>query len=74
MQTNQELWGERLERLEGIVHSQGQALLAQERRLKEIEEGRKRTEEELRVQAQGLEDWEPTGRPEICPASRAEGS
>ena len=52
----------------------GQALLAQERRLKEIEEGRKRTEEELRVQAQGLEDGEPTGLPENCPALRAEGS
>ena len=74
MQTNHELRGEILERLEGIVHSQGQVLLAQERKLQEIEEGRKRTEEELRVQAQGLEDWEPTGCPEICPASRAEGS
>ena len=73
MQTNHELRGERLERLEGIVHSQGQALLAQERRLKEIEEGRKRTEEELRVQAQGLEDCEPTGRPKTCPASKADG-
>ena len=65
MQTNHELQGERLERLEGIVHSQGQALLAQERRLKEIEESRKRTKEELRVRAQGLEDGEPTGCPEI---------
>ena len=47
MQTNHKLRGERRERLEGIDHSQGQALLAQERRLKEIEESRKRTKEEL---------------------------
>merc|ERR1712082_378553 len=60
MQINHELHGERLERLEGIVHSQEQVLLAQERKLKEIEEGRKRTGGELRVQAQRLEDWEPT--------------
>ena len=73
MQTNHELHGERLERLEGIVHSQEQVLLAQERKLKEIEEGRKRTGGELRVQAQRLEDWEPTNRPKTCPASRADG-
>ena len=72
MQTNHELQGERLERLEGIVHSQGQVLLAQERKLKEIEEGRKRTGGELRVQAQRLEDWEPTGHPKTCLASRAD--
>ena len=41
--------------------------------MKEIEEGRKRTEEELWVQAQRLEDWEPTGCPKTCPASRADG-
>ena len=41
MQTKHELHGERLERLEGIIHSQEQALLAQARKLKEVEEGRK---------------------------------
>merc|ERR1711867_214643 len=73
MQTNHELHGERLERLEGIVHSQEQTLLALERKLREIEEGRKRTGGELWVQARRLEDWEPTGCPRTCPASRADG-
>ena len=73
MQTNHELQGERLERVEGIVHSQEQALLTQERKLKEVEEGRKKIGEELRVQAQRLEDWEPTCRPRACPAAGAAG-
>ena len=54
MPTSHELHGERLKRLEGIVHSQEQVLLGQERKLKEIEEGRKRTGEEPWVQAQRL--------------------
>ena len=73
MQTNHELHGERLERLEGIVHSQEQALLAQERKLREVEEGRKKIGGELRVQAQRQEDWEPTCRPRACPAAGADG-
>ena len=36
IQTNYELHGERLERLEGIVHSQEQALLSQERKLRKV--------------------------------------
>ena len=58
MQTNHELHGKRLERLEGIVHSQEQALLAQERKLREVEEGRKKIGGELRVQAQRRENRE----------------
>ena len=42
MQTNHKLHGERLERLEGFVYSQEQGLLAQERKLREVEEGRKK--------------------------------
>ena len=49
MQINQELHGKRLERLEGIVHLQGQALLAQERTLKGFGEGEKKIGGELRV-------------------------
>ena len=41
MQINQELQRRRLERLEGIVHLQEQALLAQERTLKGVGEGEK---------------------------------
>ena len=52
MQTNHELQGERLERLEGIVHSQEQALLAQERKLREVEEGSKKIGGKLQFQAQ----------------------
>ena len=52
MQTNHELHRERLERLEGIVHSQEQALLTQERKLREVKEGRKKIGGELQVQAQ----------------------
>ena len=55
------------------VHNQEQALLAQERKLKEVEEGRKKIGGELRVQAQRLEDWEPTCRPRDCPAAGADG-
>ena len=36
MQTNYKLHGKRLERLEGIVHSQEQALLSQERKLRKV--------------------------------------
>ena len=56
MQTSHKLHGERLEKLEGIVHSQEQALLAQERKLREVKEGRKRIGGELRVEAHRLED------------------
>ena len=73
MQTNHELHGERLERLEGIVHSQEQALLAQERKLREVEEGRKKIGGELRVQAQRVEDWEPTCHQGACSAAGSDG-
>ena len=72
MQINQELHKERLERLEGLVHSQEQALLAQGRKLKEVEEGRKEIGKELRAQAQRLEDWESTCRPRACPTAGAD--
>ena len=55
MQMNQELHKERLERLEGLIHSQEQALIAQGGKLKEIEEGRKEIGKELRAQTQRLE-------------------
>ena len=45
MQTNHEIHKERLERLEGIIRSQEQVLLAQARKLKEVEESRKQIEE-----------------------------
>lgn len=73
MQINQELHKERLERLEGIIHSQEQALLAQGRKLKEVEEGRKERGKELRAQAQTLEDWELTCHPRACPIAGADG-
>ena len=73
MQTNHEIHGKRLERLEGIVHSQEQALLAQERKLREVKEGRKKIGGELRVQAQRWEDLGPTCRPRACPAAGADG-
>ena len=69
MQTNHKLHGERLERLEGIVHSQEQALLAQERKLREVEEGSKKIGGELQVQAQRVEDWDPTSRLGTCSAA-----
>ena len=72
MQTNHELHGERLERLEGIVHSQEQALLAQERKLREVEEGRKKIGGELRVQAQRQKDRESTCIPRACPTVGAD--
>ena len=50
MQLNQELQRRRLERLEGIVHLQEQALLAQERALEGFGEGEKKLGRELRVQ------------------------
>ena len=50
IQTNYELQKERLERLEGIVRSYKIALLSQERKLREIEEGNKRIGEDLQVQ------------------------
>ena len=50
MQIDQELHGKRLEMLEGIVHLQEQALLAQERTLKGVGEGEKKIGGELRVQ------------------------
>ena len=56
MQTNHKLHGKRLERLEGIVHSLEQALLAQDRKMREVKEGRKKVGGELRVQAQRRED------------------
>ena len=73
MQTNHKLHGKRLERLEGIVHIQEQALLAQERKLREVKEGRKKIGGELRVQAQRREDREPTCSPRACPAVGADG-
>ena len=51
IQTNYELHEERLEQLEGIVHSHEKALLSQERKLREIGEGNKRIGEDLQVQA-----------------------
>ena len=62
MQTNYELNGERLERLEGIFHSHERALLSQERKLREVEEGSKKIGGDLQVQAQRVEDWDPTSR------------
>ena len=47
MQINQELHGKRLEKLEGILHLQGQALLTQERTLKGVREGEKKIGGEL---------------------------
>ena len=73
MQINQELHGKRLERLEGIVHLQGQALLAQERTLKGVGEGEKKIGGELRVQNKRRKEKEPTCRPRACPAVGAEG-
>ena len=73
MQINQELHKERLERLEGLIHSQEQALLAQGRKLKEVEEGRKEIGKELRAQTQRLEEWELTCRPTAGPIAGADG-
>ena len=73
MQINYELHKERLEKLEGIVHSQEQALLTQERKLKEVKKGRKEIGKELRAQAQRLEDWELTCCPRACPTAGADG-
>ena len=73
MQINQELHGKRLERLEGIVHLQGQALLAQERTLKGVGEGEKKLGRELRVQNPRRKGKEPTCHPRACPAVGAEG-
>ena len=60
IQINKELHGERLERLEGIVHSHERALLSQERKLREVEAGSKKIGGDLQVQAQTVEDWDPT--------------
>ena len=60
IQTNYELHRERLERLEGIVRSHERALLSQERKLREVEEGSKKIGGDLQVQAQRVEDWDPT--------------
>ena len=60
IQTNYELHEERLERLEGIVSSHKIALLSQERKLREIGEGSERAGEDLQVQAQRVEGWNPT--------------
>ena len=73
MQINQELQRRRLERLEGIVHLQEQALLAQERTLKGVGEGEKKIRGELRVQNQRWKGKEPTCHPGACPAVGAEG-
>ena len=55
MQTNHKLHGERLERLEGIIHSQEQALLTQERKLKEVKEGRKKIGRRIKDPSQETE-------------------
>ena len=60
IQTNYKLHEERLERLEGIVRSHERALLSQERKLREVGEGSKRIGEDLQVQAQRVEGWNPT--------------
>ena len=73
MQINQELHGKRLERLEGIVHLQGQALLTQERMLKGVGEGEKKIGGELRVQNKRRKEKESTCCPRACPAVGAEG-
>ena len=73
MQMNQELHKERLERLEGLIHSQEQALIAQGRKLKEVKEGRKEIGKELRAQTQRLEEWELTCRPTAGPIAGADG-
>ena len=73
MQINQELQRRRLERLEGIVHLQEQALLAQERTLKGVGEGKKKLGRELRVQNPRRKGKEPTCHPGACPAVGAEG-
>ena len=73
IQTNYELHGERLERLEGIVSSHERALLAQEKRLREVEEGSKKIGGDLQVQAQRVEDWDPTSRQGACPAAGSDG-
>ena len=62
IQTNYKLHGERLERLERIVSSQERALLSQEGRLREVEEGSKKVEGDLQVLVQRVEDWDPTSR------------
>ena len=73
MQINQELQRRRLERLEGIVHLQEHALLAQERTLKGVGEGKKKFGRELRVQNLRRKGKESTCHPEACPAVGAEG-
>ena len=60
IQTNYELHEERLERLEGIVRNHERALLSQERKLREVGEGSKKIGGDLQVQAQRVEDWDPT--------------
>ena len=62
IQTNYELHRERLERLERIVSSHERALLSQEKRLREVEEGSKKIGGDLQVQVQRVEDWDPTSR------------
>ena len=73
MQINQELHKERLERLESLIHSQEQALLAQGRKLKEIKEGRKKIGKELQAQNQRLEEWELTCHLTAGPIAGADG-
>ena len=41
--------------------------------MREVEEGRKKIGGELQVQAQRLEDWEPTCHPSAYPAVGADG-
>ena len=60
IQTNYELHEERLERLQGIVRSYEIVLLSQERKLREVGEGSKKIVGDLQVQAQRVEDWDPT--------------
>ena len=68
MQMNQELHKETLERLEGLIHRQEQALAATSSKLKEVRE----LGQELQAQARGWEEQEVTCRPTAGPIARAD--
>ena len=72
MQLNQELQRRRLERLEGIVHLQEQALLAQERALGGFGEGEKKLGRELRVQNPRQKEKEPACPSGACPTAKGQ--
>ena len=69
MQTSQRLHRERLEKLEGLIHRQEQALAATNSKLKEIREIGK----ELRTQTRRLEEWELICRATDGPIAGAGG-